>query len=294
MNLEDVLPKYVTNAIRALDKNERKRLTDIRLRVGKPVYMYIDNIEYSVCDSGISRFDGIIFSKDDAKQMWQRLCQGAPYSKLKNQQEGFITVDGNRIGFSGEFSQEKQEIKVLEIYSFCVRVCRQVQGCSLKICDFVFDDKVNNTLIISPPGSGKTTLLRDLIYQASARGYNVSLIDERNELSASQDGIPTLDIGKRCDIMLNVDKKCGIENCVRALKPDIVAVDEIANGDIKAILQALTQGTSIFATAHGNDVFDVLKRLNLVFDRYVLLGNMPKVCTVKKIYDKEAKIIWQE
>ena len=294
MALNDVLPDYVANAINLLDKNERKRLTDIRLRVGMPVYMYIDMIEYSVCASGISRFDGIIFTKEDAQKMWQRLCQGAPYSKIKNQQQGFITVDGNRVGFSGEFSQEGEEIKVCEIFSFCVRVKHQVLGCSLPITDFVFSDELKNTLIISPPGCGKTTLMRDLIRYASSRGYSTCVIDERNEISASENGIPTLDIGKRSDVILNLEKEKGIENAIRALKPDIIALDELGASDNNAVLRAFTQGVSIFATAHGNDVSSVLKRLKMPFDVCILLDKVPKICSVKKIYDSKAGIIWQE
>lgn len=294
MLLNEVLPDFVADALKRISKNERENLTDIRLRVGKPVYMYIDGIEYSVCSNGISRFDGIIFTKEDARKMWQNLCQGAPYSKIKNQQQGYITVDGNRIGFSGEFVQENGQIKVIEIFSFCVRVKHQVLGCSAKINKFVFDGGVKNTLLISPPGAGKTTLLRDLIRYSSNQGLNVSVIDERNELSASEKGVPKLDLGKRSDVILNIDKENGIENAVRSLKPDIIAVDEIGLNDNKALLRALTQGVRIFATAHGTDVADVLNRLKMSFDVCILLDKVPKICSLKKVYKKEAGIVWQD
>ena len=106
--------------------------------------------------------------------------------------------------------------------------------------------------------------------------------------------MPTLDIGKRSDVILNLEKEKGIENAIRALKPDIIALDEIGFSDISAVLRAFTQGVSVFATAHGNDVLDVLKRLKMPFEMCVLLDKVPKICSVKKIYDSKAGINWQE
>ena len=56
------------------------------------------------------------------------------------------------------------EIRTIRnISSLNIRICREVKGCSNEIMKYIAEnDRVYNTLIISPPKCGKTTILRDI------------------------------------------------------------------------------------------------------------------------------------
>ena len=194
-NLENILPKEISRAYNHI--NDKSKLTEIRLRVGKPAYFIMGGMEYSVNNEKLTSHDGYVFSQSDANEMWKKLCDGAPYSLTKCQRAGFITKGGNRIGFSGEYATVEDEIKhIKNVNSFCVRIAHQIKGCGSKIYKKLFENgMMMNTLIISPPGCGKTTLLRDIIRLASNDGYNVSVVDERGELSGYGENM--LDLGKR-------------------------------------------------------------------------------------------------
>ena len=77
---------------------------------------------------------------------------------------------------------------------------REVKGCFEKIRSLVFTERVCSCLFF-PCRGGKTTMLRDCCRTLSREGYNVSLIDERNEIAACCAGVPTLDLGTRCDVL---------------------------------------------------------------------------------------------
>lgn len=287
--LKTILPEYVVNAINNLNSWEFNNLTEIRLRVNKPVYLIISNIEYGVQEKGISKFDGIVFTKDDAKVMWRKLCQGAPYSFVQQQREGYITVEGNRVGFCGTYAVNEDNIKHIEqISSFCIRIKHQVKGCANRVFRYLFENNdFENTLFVAPPGAGKTTMLRDIARLLSCEGYNVCIADERNEISASSEGVATLDIGKRTDVIADIKKSVAIDNMIRALTPDVILCDELGSQqDINAIQKALKKGVKVVASVHGNSVEDI-NEYKRIFNRFVFLSKRAGVCTVDGIYNGE-------
>ena len=282
-----ILPQQVANALKRLSQGSMDSLTEIRLRVDRPAYMYIGGIEYGIGTDGISRYDGYVFSKDDALEMWRRLCNGSPYSTVKNQRSGFVTLGGNRIGFSGSFAADGMGIKHLDsVQGYCIRVAHQVKGCANRIYSELFENsRPLNTLIVSPPGCGKTTLLRDICRILSCDGFNVCLADERDEIAASVNGIPTLDVGKRCDVISGIDKGIAIENMIRTLRPDVVIADELGNKrEVSLIHQAHYKGVTVIASMHGRTIGDVKEYIG-TFQRYVLLSSRGGVGTVERIYD---------
>ena len=287
--LKCILPEYVANAINNLNSYEISNLTEIRLRVNKPVYMIISNFEYGIKEDGISKYDGIVFSKSDAKETWRRLCNGSPYSFINQQKEGYITVEGNRVGFCGTYAINEDNIKHIEqISSFCVRIKHQVKGCANKVFRYLFNNNdFENTLFVAPPGAGKTTMLRDIARLLSCEGYNVCIADERNEISASSDGVATLDIGKRTDVIANIKKSLAINNMIRALTPDIILCDELGNEqDFKAIEDAIKKGVKVVASVHGSNINDICEYKEF-FNRFVFLSKRAGVGTVESIYNGE-------
>ncbi|MDE5601832.1 MAG: Flp pilus assembly complex ATPase component TadA [Clostridia bacterium] len=115
------------------------------------------------------------------------------------------------------------------------------------------EKEVRSTIIISPPCGGKTTLLRELARLISAH-KNVVVIDERYELAAVSEGVPTLDIGES-DVVSGVPKAVAYENCVRAMNPDVIVTDELFRvADVAAICDVMRSGVKVIASVHGDSV----------------------------------------
>lgn len=151
--------------------------------------------------------------------------------------------------------------------------------------DFVCKDGVlKHTLIISPPCCGKTTLLRDIVRQLSQGSVipakKVCVVDERSEIAACVDGIPQNHLGERTDVIDCCPKAEGMLMVIRAMSPDIVAVDEIGGKkDIEAIESVIHCGCIVIGTVHGADVKELYQKPELgallkrgVFGRLIVLS----------------------
>ena len=170
---------------------------------------------------------------------------------------------------------------ISNISSINIRVSHQVFGCADRLMNHLIkEDKVMNTLIISPPGAGKTTLLRDVLRQLSdTYMQRVSIVDERSEIASCYKGIPQNNVGVRTDVYDCCPKTEGMMLMIRAMAPQVVAVDEVGSvSDMKAIQEAMACGCKVVATMHGDTIEDVLAKefmdeciANKLFDRYVFI-----------------------
>ncbi len=122
-------------------------------------------------------------------------------------------------------------------------------------------------------------------------GINISLVDERNEISAMYKGKAENDLGIRTDILANIPKNIGIEMVVRSMAPKVVVADEIGNElDFKAIKYAMCSGVKGIFTSHGrtlenlkeNPIFRKILDLGL-FERIIFLDDKGKG-KISKIY----------
>ena len=261
-------------------------LHEIRIRIDKPVIFSTNNREV------VTRYIAI---REDLKFILQRISNYSLYAYEEEIKQGFITIKGgHRVGLAGECVMEDGHLKTIRnISSLNIRICREIIGCSNKLINYIKqEDKVYNTLIISPPKCGKTTILRDISRSLSDGGKKIVVIDERSEIAASYMGVPQMNIGIRSDVLDNCLKSEGMIMAIRSLAPEVLICDEIGTlKDIEALLMAFNSGVNIIATIHGNNIEDLLKRnvfddlfINNILERVIVLSNRNGVGTIENIY----------
>ena len=219
---------------------------EVRLRAGQPVMVS--------GPGGIWRGSHIL-SPAELPQAAQALTQ---YSLAAHQAEwaqGFLPLPGgHRLGICGVNGPQG----MLEITSLCVRIAHEIKGAGDAVFPLI---QRKNTLIIGPPGAGKTTLLRDLIRQYSLNSVPVGVADERTEIAACRDGAAQLDVGPMTDVISGMEKARAVMLLIRAMAPQVIAMDEIGGEkDAAALSEALRCGVTVLAAAHGRNPEDVRKR----------------------------------
>lgn len=175
---------------------------------------------------------------------------------------GYITAPGGvRVGVCGTAAPEG----LRAFSSLSIRIPRQVEGCGDGIYPALFKNgKFMSTLIVSAPGVGKTTLLRELVRKLGSDGVRVSLVDERGEVADGEDGEARFDVGRCTDVMTGIPKAEAILMLIRAMNPQVVAVDEVTEPvDSKALLSAAGCGAAVLATVHGTGAKELAARPSL-------------------------------
>ena len=251
-----ILPK---DLVLGLDLNRLRfdKINEIRIWVGRYIALIYDNKEV------ISRIKA---SKEHIRKIIELAADYSVYAYEQSFRQGYITIEGgHRIGIAGHAIVENNNIRNFNYITFlCIRVAHQVPGCSDKVMDFIYAGGLENTLIISPPGCGKTTLLRDVIRNISDNAelsMNISLIDERQEIAGCFMGEPQNDIGTRTDVFDGCPKDSGMLMAIRAMSPEMIAVDEIGSKyDAQAIRYCIACGCIIIGTVHGYSIEDVLNK----------------------------------
>lgn len=283
---------------------------EIRIRVGQPLMINTASGEFfisasgNLCDIG----QAYIVKDRDIKEIVEYISNYSPYAYEEELRNGYITISkGNRIGVCGKAVVGNDGVTTIRnISSLNIRMSKEYIGCSDKYIELLYENsKLCHTLIISPPCCGKTTLLRDIIRNISdgygnRKGMTIGVVDERSEIAACYEGVPQNNLGIRTDVMDACPKAYGILMLIRSMGPKVIAVDEIGNKeDVKAIEYSINCGCKIIATIHG-DSFDELKQKNVmasllenkIFQRYIIMSNLPKMGTIREIYNGEGKLIW--
>jgi stage III sporulation protein AA len=83
----------------------------------------------------------------------------------------------------------------------------------------------------------------------------VSVIDERNELSAADEGCIQFDLGPCADVLAGLSKQESLPLLLRGMSPQVIAMDEIVTvEDAETLLTCHGSGVGLLATAHGESL----------------------------------------
>lgn len=89
----------------------------------------------------------------------------------------------------------------------------------------------------------------------------MAVVDERNELAAADGGEAQFDLGAHTDVLTGAPKAEGALMLLRAMNPQIIAMDEITRPeDTEAIAQAAGCGAGILASAHASCLDELHRR----------------------------------
>jgi stage III sporulation protein AA len=114
-------------------------------------------------------------------------------------------------------------------------------------------------------------------------------------------GVPQNDLGPRTDVLDCCPKAQGMMMLLRAMAPQVIAVDEIGGGkDMEALKCASNSGCALLATVHGSCMEEVRNRPligNLVdmhlFQRYVVLASGRHLGSIEQVYDDMGNCLFQ-
>ena len=297
-----VMPMTIKTGLSALSEGDFKQLQEIRLRVGQHLILKMNDNEYGLGEKGRCKLEwGYKISKQDVVDILHCMSDFSLYALEDELRQGFLTLEGgHRVGIVGKVVLENNRIKTMKYISgMNIRIAHEVIGCSESVMPYILSrDRVYHTLIVSPPGCGKTTLLRDMILQLSEGfcgygPYTVGVVDERSEIAACYLGVPQNRLGTRTDVLDACPKVEGMRMLLRAMAPQVVAVDEIGKGeDCEALHEMLSAGVSLLCTVHGKDEKECLRRPRLkelleegLFERLIILSSRQGPCTIEAILD---------
>lgn len=297
----------LSNILKRIPLLVRKRVEEIRLRLGRPLAINYDGKDSFIKNNGIltdNAYESYIVNEKNIKNTFQLISNYSIYAFEEELRNGFITIrGGHRIGITGKVLYKNNNIYTIkEISSLNIRIAREKKGVSDRVIRYIIKkpNTIYNTLIVSPPQCGKTTLLRDLIRNLSNGipklnfyGLKIGVVDERTEIAGIYKGYPQNDIGLRTDVLDSCRKLDGMMLLLRSMSPNVIATDELGEEkDIVAIHQALKAGVKIISTVHGESIDDLLTRPYLkqilnenIFERIILLSNKKGVGTIDDIID---------
>ena len=270
--MRDFLGTEISRRVNAVNL-DFNRITEIRLRVGKPLIIKSGTREH---------LDAYSPTAEDIRETVERVSQYSFYAFESELQMGYITLPGgHRVGVTGQAIVENGAVRAWRYISgLNIRMARSIPGCADEILPLIKDKQgLMHTMIISPPGFGKTTLLRDIIRQISSQSLTVGLVDERSEVAGCFQGVAQHDVGIRTDVLDGCPKALAMVMLLRGMSPDVIAVDELGGEqDSRAVDMVLNAGVKLLCTAHGNDVAGAISNPSLspvlergIFQRFIVL-----------------------
>lgn len=242
-----VLPLRLREAAETLPDADKAAAEELRLRAGRPMTVLLPGGERAFRSGPVTW--------EELEDLCDRAAEYSRYAAAETLREGYLPVRGGfRLGLCGCAVMKDGVCTGLRDLSAAVlRIAREKRGLAERLMPALAPEGLpESTLILSPPGGGKTTLLRDLVRCVSERGVRVGLADERGEVAVTVRGAPQMDVGPATDVLDGCPKALAIPMLLRAMNPQVIAVDEItAPADIQAMVTAANCGVRLLATIHA-------------------------------------------
>ena len=254
-NAAALLPQDMRAQLMELPEPLRTGAEELRLRSGRRLSLLLAEGESPVGARPVQ--------PRDLDTVLENATRASAHTALESVASGFVTVRGGcRVGLCGETVVREGGVRsIRRLSSLGIRIPRQHRGCAAEIYARLLEAGLPDTLIISPPGAGKTTLLRELVRLVSEGGRRVSLIDERGEAAGVWEGLPLFDVGPCTDVMTGAPKPEAAAMLIRAMTPQVLAMDEITTpADAEAARAATGCGVRLLATAHAGSVRELASR----------------------------------
>lgn len=283
------LPNRLKKLALSLPEEQRALAEEFRLRAGQPMTVLLPTGEVPL---------EVFVEPEELETLCDLATEFSRYAAAETLREGYLPVRGGfRVGLCGTAVMKDGANTNLKSFSSAViRIAREKLGIADPLAPQLFrDGDFVSTLILSPPGGGKTTLLRDLVRRLSEGTgkygpRRVSLIDERGEVAVLYRGEPQMNVGPHTDVLDACPKALGIPMVLRAMNPQIIAVDEITiREDLKAISMAAGCGVKLLATIHAGSVEELKQKplyAQLLEDRVFRLA----VCIVGGIGERTYQV----
>lgn len=247
---------------------------EIRLRLGRRPSLLI----------GLEELE-LPLPETDAKtigRVLERVTEASVHAASAALKEGYVSYRGIRVGVCGRALQSGGSLSGLRDFSSLnIRVPREFKGICDNVITRTYTGGFENTLIVSGPGGGKTTALREFIRRFSDRGLRIGVVDERNELSASDGAQAMMDLGGHSDILVGAPKAEGAMLLLRGMNPQLIAMDEISSpGDIDAVLRVFGCGVGLLASAHASGRDELTVRTE--YRRLLRKGVFKRLLVIKR------------
>lgn len=275
-------------------------ITEIRMRLNEKLIIAIKNKKYFLKDQN-NEF--IVINNYILDNFIKKISEYSIYAFNNNIINGFITLsNGIRVGLCGTVVMEQNRVVTIKDFqSVNIRIPHTIRNCSVPAYEFLVDENVKNTLIISAPGCGKTTFLRDFIFQLNKMTkFNILVADERNEICLSGNSKGAQQNGVFCDVYTNCSKEFAFTNGIRSMSPDVIITDEIdLKNDLNSLVEATNCGVNVVATIHAKDINQLKRKAgfedilnNKIFERFVVLNRDEGPGTLTHIYDEKLNCIY--